>query len=198
MLVTRIDESNIHLVMNTTKKSRKRDSEFLNALWQYVLCSKEITRMLPFCEICHERGKFKFEGLGGIKRLGNRVMYIPINDSELYIVPEILFHYFYVHKMLPAPKFRDAVLSGPKPESDRYIDMVKPYYYNFDKYIGCRGGICSNCGKELEGDLIYSKGRNKSVAVYWEPILDVLFPNKNVTTFTVLCCHCLHCQEITR
>ena len=46
--------------------------------------------MLPFCEICHERGKFKFEGLGGIKRLGNRVMYIPINDSELYIVPEIL------------------------------------------------------------------------------------------------------------
>ena len=55
--------------------------------------------MLPFCEICHERGKFKFEGLGGIKRLGNRVMYIPINDSELYIVPEILFHYFYVHKM---------------------------------------------------------------------------------------------------
>ena len=45
----------------------------------------------------------------GIKRLGNRVMYIPINDSELYIVPEILFHYFYVHKMLPAQKFRDAV-----------------------------------------------------------------------------------------
>ena len=67
MLVTRIDESNIHLVMNTTKKSRKRDSEFLNALWQYVLCSKEITRILPFCKICHERGKFKFEGFGDRK-----------------------------------------------------------------------------------------------------------------------------------
>ncbi len=91
--------------------------------------------MLPFCEICHERGKFKFEGFGGIKRLGNRVMYIPMNDNELYVVPEIIFHYFYVHKMLPVQKFRDAVFSGPKPESDRYIEMVKPYYYNFDKYI---------------------------------------------------------------
>ena len=69
MLVTRIDESNIHLIMSTTKKSRKRDSEFLNALWQYVLCSKEITRILPFCKICHERGKFKFEGFGGIDSL---------------------------------------------------------------------------------------------------------------------------------
>ena len=45
MLVIRIDKSNIHLVMNTTQKSRKRDSEFLNALWQYVLCSKEGRRM---------------------------------------------------------------------------------------------------------------------------------------------------------
>lgn len=196
MLVTRIDKSNIHLVMNTTQKSRKRDSEFLNALWQYVLCSKEVSRMLPYCEICHIRGKFKFEGLGGIKRIGNRVMYIPVSDNELYVVPEILFHYFYVHKMLPVQKFKDAVLSGPKPESDQYVEMIKPYYYTFDRYIGGRKGICSNCGKELKGDLIYSKGRNKSVAVYREPLVDVLFPGDG-GPFTVLCYYCLHYQEIT-
>ena len=195
MLVTRIDESNIHLIMSTTKKSRKRDSEFLNALWQYVLCSKEITRILPFCKICHERGKFKFEGFGGIKRLGNRVMYIPMNDNELYVVPEIVFHYFYVHKMLPVQKFKEAVLSGPKPESDQYVEMIKPYYYTFDKYIACWEGRCSNCGKELKGDLIYLKGRNKRVSVYREPLLDVLFPGDG-GTFIVLCYHCLHYQEV--
>ena len=198
MLVTKINKNNIHLVMNTNKKSRKRDKKFLNALWRYVLCSKEVSRMLPYCEICHERGKFTFEGLGGMKKVGDGLMYIPINDNELYIVPDILFHYFFKHKMLPAQKFKDAVLSSPKPESEQYIEMIKPYYYSFDKYIGCREGICTNCGKELKGDLIYIKGHNKSVAVHWEPFWDVLFPGNNGTTFIVLCYNCLHNQELVR
>ena len=198
MLVTRIDESNIHLVMNTTKKSRKRDTEFLNALWQYVLFSKRISRRLPYCEKCHIHGKFTFEGLGGIKKVGDGLMYIPINDNELYIVPDIIFHYFYTHKMLPTQKFKSAVLSGPKPESERYIEIVKPYYYTFDNDIGWRL-VCSNCGKELKGNVIYSKGQSKSVAVYREPLLDILFPTikvAKVNEFTILCYHCLHYQEV--
>lgn len=198
MLVTRIDKCNIHLVMNITKKNRKRDSEFLNALWQYVLFSKRISRRLPYCEICHIHGKFTFEGLGGIKKVGDGLMYIPINDNELYIVPDIIFHYFYTHKMLPTQKFKSAVLSGPKPESERYIEIVKPYYYTFDNDMGWRL-VCSNCGKELKGNVIYSKGQSKSVAVYREPLLDILFPTikvAKVNEFTILCYHCLHYQEV--
>ena len=184
---------NASLIMNVSQKLKKRDTEFLDALWQYVLFSKSVSRERPFCVFCHEHGKLIFEGLGGIKEVGYGLMYIPVNNDELYIIPDIIFHYFYIHKMSPTKNFRSAVIYGPKPQSRQYTEKVKPFYRS--ETILWPHMICPRCGESIGGPAGFIEGRKGSVLVYRQSFLNrMLQKGRYYENERFKICHnCLHC-----
>ena len=150
--------------------------------------------MRPFCVFCHEHGKLIFEGLGGIKEVGYGLMYIPVNNDELYIIPDIIFHYFYIHKMSPTKNFRSAVIYGPKPQSRQYTEKVKPFYKS--ETILWSHIICPRCGESIEGPAGFIEGRKGSVSVYRQSFSDMMgvqkgryYENERLN----ICYNCLHC-----
>lgn len=197
MQVTMIGKDNIGLIMHTECRNRRQDVKFLNALWQYVLYSKNVSRIVPFCKTCHEHGKFTFEGLGGIKKVGDGMMYIPINVEELYIIPDIVFHYFYIHKVRPTKRFRDAVINESKPDSAQYIDQIELYYK--PKIIYERGDIvCPCCGKIFYGSLGFTKGEGKDVTVFHKKFIKRLFnrDKSEKEELIRICYNCLHYVKV--
>ena len=124
MDIVKVFENNMDLLVVNTKENEK-DWEFLNGLWQYVLISKNISRTLPKCLYCGYKGEFCFEGFGAIKKVGNGIMYIPDSNDKLYMIPDIIFHYLYIHNMEPTKLFKDMVYSAPKPQTKEYIDIIK-------------------------------------------------------------------------
>ena len=74
MRKTIINKHNWSLIFDINEANIQNDIAFLNALWQYVLKSRNISRMVPTCKICHQHGEFTFEGFGGIKKIGDGVM----------------------------------------------------------------------------------------------------------------------------
>ena len=104
MDIVKVFENNMDLLVVNTKENEK-DWEFLNGLWQYVLISKNISRTLPKCLYCGYKGEFCFEGFGAIKKVGNGIMYIPDSNDKLYMIPDIIFHYLYIHNMEPTKTY---------------------------------------------------------------------------------------------
>ena len=99
-----------------------KDIKFLNALWQYVLFGRDSwLRIMPICRIGFCNLDFTFQGLGGMKRIELGWIYIPVDNDKLYVIPDIVFHYFYVNRIAPSKKFRNAVIYGAKPKSEEYI-----------------------------------------------------------------------------
>ena len=107
MEIVRVFENNMELLVIDTEEKEK-DWIFLNCLWQYVLISKNISRTLPKCSYCGNKGEFTFEGFGAIKKVGNGIMYIPDSEGKLYMIPDIIFHYLFMHNMKPTELFKDS------------------------------------------------------------------------------------------
>lgn len=60
-----IGKDNINFIMDFSKDRTVIDQEFLEALWQYALYSRNISRIAPECKICSKQGNhgdFTFEG----------------------------------------------------------------------------------------------------------------------------------------
>ena len=113
-----IKQRNINLIMNVWRVKLIKDTKFLNALWQYVLFGRDSwLRIKPICKI----------GFCGRKRIGTGWIYIPVDNDKLYVMPDSVFHYFYVHRIAPSKKFRNAVIYGAKPESEEYIAKVNHF-----------------------------------------------------------------------
>ena len=189
----KIGKDNIELVIQGFQSSEEKDQEFLNSLWKYVLFSENFTRILPTCVICNKHGEFEFdyEGLGGIKRVGNGIMHIPITEQEVYAVPDVLFHYFFTHNAKPTEMFRNAVLHGYKPNTNQYREIVKKNYYLKEKRSKAKKGIkCPNCGKAFEGFIAYKLSRrNGNVRVYKDRFVNKIF---NREQYIGVCINCLH------
>ena len=95
-----IKQRNINLIMNVWRVKLIKDTKFLNALWQYVLFGRTSwLRIKPICKIGLCNLDFTFHGLGGMKRIGPGWIYIPVDNDKLYVMPDSVFHYFYVHRI---------------------------------------------------------------------------------------------------
>lgn len=193
MKVITIEKDNIDCIMDINKVYENRDNEFINALWQYVLYSNHVSRILPVCEIC-DRFEFVFEGFGGIKKVGNGLMYIPVSEEEIYVIKDITFHYFYIHNKVPTQKFRNAVIYGPKPESDQYSKIVETFYKsNIEDKVIWEHKKCMYCKKPFVGTFAFRKGsKRKNISNYEENCLDKILPRKYIG----ICLHCLHYTKV--
>ncbi len=191
MRKTIINKHNWSLIFDINEANIQNDIAFLNALWQYVLKSRNISRMVPTCKICHQHGEFTFEGFGGIKKIGDGVMFIPIGNKEMYITSDIVFHYFYIHGLAPTQKFREAVLFGAKPQSEEYAKMVKRYYKNRIPIVD-KSLKCPYCGKKFKGDIGFAKGNEGDVVIHHNT-LNYL---RSEPEWMMICYKCLHCFEM--
>ena len=63
---------------------------------------------MTICRIGFCNPDFAFQGLGGRKMIGQGWIFTVDND-KLYVMPNSVFHYFYVHRLAPSKKFH---LSG--------------------------------------------------------------------------------------
>lgn len=86
--------------------------------------------MFISCPFCNENHSFKriydIENVNKCKlvyhyqdlriKVGNSVMYIVSEDKKVcYEVPDLYFHFFVEHNMVPRESFRKAVIYGVKP-----------------------------------------------------------------------------------
>ena len=193
MQIIEINNDNVHLIVQENQINEKINNEFINALWKYVLFSRNVSRTMPSCKICHKLDVFEYEGFGGIKEVGNGVMCIPSEAGDVYIIPDILFHYFYSHNLMPTKMFRDAVINGPKPDTQQYGELIREAYCLYKKRVQSWKHInCSCCGEPFEGTMAYVIGRKrKSIHLYHEKFYHGIF-RKDVG----VCFNCLHYTKI--
>lgn len=147
------------------------------------------------CEICGEEGGFDYEGLGGIKRVGNGMMYIPITEKRIYIVPDILFHYFYSHNATPTSIFKKTVLHGYKPNTKQYREIVRKVYDPNCKHSILWESIkCSYCGNTFKGSIAFRISKYKgNVRLFHEKFYyKILYGEKHVG----VCLKCLHYSRV--
>lgn len=191
MNVINITDENIELLMVNSKEEEK-DWMFLNRLWKFVLYSKNISRTLPTCIYCGSKGEFCFEGFGGSKKVGNGVMYIP--DAEnLYIIPDIVYHYLFVHDMQPTDMFRNMIFSAPEPETEEYIEKIKNVYYEQETLLEY-DKKCDYCKKKFSGGIVYKQRKNKPKVKICHPhnLLIGKWDNKYIG----LCASCFHFTKL--
>ena len=193
-----IKQRNINLIMNVWRVKLIKDTKFLNALWQYVLFGRDSwLRIKPICKIGFCDNDFTFQGLGGRKRIGTGWIYIPVDNDKLYVMPDSVFHYFYVHRIAPSKKFRNAVIYGAKPESEEYIAKVKPFYRLEDVMGYENNAICKYCGKPLLGDWAFMKGHQGNVKIYRDSFWkELIKPDDTPPGWVFLCYNCLHYTKL--
>lgn len=189
----KISKDNVQLVIQNIQSFEEKDYEFLNALWEYVLFSKNVSRTLPMCTICSELGEFTYEGFGGIKKVGNGMMYIPITEKEVYIVPDILFHYFYSHNAIPTSIFKNAVLYGYKPDTNQYREIIREVYCS-GRNNAWESIRCSYCREIFEGSINFRISKNRGeVRLYHKKFYhQILYREKYVG----VCLKCLHYTKV--
>lgn len=170
-------------------ENKKPNDDFLLNLWRYVLFGYNDTRKMPECFYCGSirysgyTGEFTYSGLGGVKSVGMGKMFIISEDCKtIYNIPNVNFHYFFTHGRTPNEKFKNAVLYGPKPGTEKYGKIVSKYFEkileNEKKRFPNGTGICKKCGKMSWFSLAYSKDTDEinsctnKVSVYKQKVIE--------------------------
>ncbi|MBD5088424.1 MAG: hypothetical protein HDT30_06365 [Clostridiales bacterium] len=130
------------------KNSDRVDKAFLECLCNYVIFSKNVNRTFISCPFCNENHSFRkiynVEDCNEGKlckliysyketrvKVGNSIMYIVSEDGKvLYEVPDLFFHFFAEHNMIPREFFRKAVIYGVKPGTSQYCEYIKEEFLN--------------------------------------------------------------------
>src|SRR5207253_72063 len=83
----------------------------------------EPTRGLYYCHICGRRTRYhEFEGK--LVELGSAEIRVFSNDGIIYAAPNLIFHYVAAHEYDPPEEFKQAVRTGPPPESKKFVSLL--------------------------------------------------------------------------
>lgn len=119
----------------------KVSEEFLDKLWDFLHVRLVILRGPQSCYFCsppeilyiaQRNGEDIKLGFGEIRVLGE--------NGRIYAAPTLVYHYIVAHEYQPPEEFIQAVLTGPEPESDQYLNflvsnpkLVRTLYIKNDK-----------------------------------------------------------------
>lgn len=194
MDIVRVFENDMKLLICNTEEKEK-DWTFLNCLWQYVVISKNICRTLPECLYCGYEGEFCFEGFGAIKKVGNGIIYIPALDGNVYVIPDMVFHYLYMHTVKPTKFFEEMVYSAPKPYTEEYINIIKKVYYERDDRLQEFEKInCKFCNRKFTGKIVYQQGKKNSIIKIYHH--NYFFERLKGEKYVGLCANCFHLTRL--
>lgn len=138
----------------------KVTDEFLTSLWEYIKIPINRTRGIHQ-DILLENGErvfvAKYQGYSII--LGSaEIRVIDVNCDKIYAAPNMILHYIINHQYLPPRCFINAVINGPKPDSDCYKKVL--INKNNAKYTGKLS--CIYCGSnKLQLGFIHNICKNQ-------------------------------------
>jgi hypothetical protein len=97
---------------------------FLDRLWDYCLWSFNQTRGRHLCEFCVGEMPRITERSGHQLLLGSAEIRVISNSGEIFASPNLVYHYIAAHNYHPPQVFLDAIISGPRPTSQVYLDAL--------------------------------------------------------------------------
>lgn len=121
---------------------------FIRALWEYIKYPVNKTRGIH-SDIALEGGmkKFvaKYQGYNIL--LGTaEIRVIDTKNNIVYAAPNLIIHYVINHHYIPPQNFIDAVINGPRPNSDEYRNVMKKIFLD-EKGRGI-SKKCMYCGSQ--------------------------------------------------
>lgn len=159
------------------KNSENKDMNFIQCLWKYAVFSKNMNRTFISCPFCNDNHSFKkiydvtnytkcnliYAYQDAIIKVGNSMMFIVSENGKLvYMIPDLYFHFFVEHNMIPKEKFRNAVLYGVKPGTEEYFNYIQGIFLNTQEKklmsknkLIISGRRCRFCKTELQGKIAY-------------------------------------------
>lgn len=121
-------------------------NEFLMNLWEYYKCPIYKTRKIYNNQKLDGYWKF-FIATSGERDMHLGRAEIRVVDQKrnvVYASPDLIIHYVINHKYLPPKEFIQAVIEGPKPNTEEFSHMIKQIYKNVYK-IECMKEKCPYC-----------------------------------------------------
>lgn len=133
--------------------------EFIIALWEYIKYPVHRTRGLHSNIDLDGGVKYfiaKYQGYNIL--LGSaEIRVVDTKNNIVYAAPNLILHYVINHQYLPPQSFINAVINGPKPNSDEYGNVIKQIYLD-ESDMGWWNKQCRYCGSHK---LYYAFGVQK-------------------------------------
>jgi hypothetical protein len=105
-------------------KRKKSTDALLDLVWDYCALSFEQARGRHECEFCPVEFSPITERNGKRLALGSAEIRVLSPSGEIFAAPNLIYHYMAFHDYYPPEQFVDAVLTGPRPSSQDYLDML--------------------------------------------------------------------------
>ncbi len=77
------------------------------------------------CPFCQNHNGIECEKNGETLLLGTAEIRVFSEQGEIFAAPTLIYHYVAVHHYLPPEAFVNAVLQGPRPQSQRYFELLE-------------------------------------------------------------------------
>lgn len=120
---------------------------FIKNLWEYVKYPVFMTRGFhKNIELDGEKTRIIVNCQGYTIRLGNaEIRVVDSKNDKIYASPNLIMHYIVNHNYLPPNEFIDAVMLGPKPNSEKYGSVISSIICDNERKF--RGSdYCLYCG----------------------------------------------------
>lgn len=172
---------------------------FLMNLWEYYKSPIYPTRKIYQNEELDGKGKIFTAICKGRKaQLGSsEIRVLNKEKGVIYASPSLIIHYIINHNYLPPDEYMDAVIGGPKPNSNEYCEMIRYVYKDIKKREG-QNGVCPFCYSKC-GSFAYReiKNRSKETEVIVVESSKCKEEQRRVTDYTyyLLCEDCGHLYE---
>lgn len=98
------------------------DDNVLRIIWEYLHFRVLRLRGFHTCELCVPRinAPISVKKDDETIQLGSSEIRVIGNNGKMYASPDLIYHYIADHNYKPPEEFLQAVLNGPKPDSEEY------------------------------------------------------------------------------
>jgi hypothetical protein len=100
---------------------------FTSKLWTLSTFAVDPSRGVHECEFCSNApvGLLTVQRDAETLRLGSAEIRVFGNGERVYAAPNLLYHYVVAHQYRPPDEFIEAVLTGPLPPDEAYINRLR-------------------------------------------------------------------------
>jgi len=108
-------------------EKEKTSAEVVSILWDYCKYSIGQTRGFQFCGIncCEYSGTIEYRRSGVLLKLGSAEVRVFGAADKIYAAPNLVYHYVSEHDYKMPDEFVIALMSGPPPGSDEYLERLR-------------------------------------------------------------------------
>jgi hypothetical protein len=99
--------------------------ETLDLLWSFCRINVMQARGFHPCGLCDISSTYFHAIRDGLRlALGSAEIRVFSSDGTAYAAPNLIYHYVRTHHYKPPLEFMAALASGPRPMSDKYVDLL--------------------------------------------------------------------------